>query len=155
MRYRPASFPCCRDHDLYEPLEEYAQSIKRSLADEVYYFRWQSSFDGNATIRIARQARRVAVFRVYRPERFDRARLCRRWLPHADWERLEDALVEAQFWLLDENGGHEAVLDGATWMFAGRRGPDYHCISRRCPSLPVRDLGRCIFDLAGLEDVRL
>lgn len=156
MRSGLASFPCCRDHDLSEPLEEYADAIKRSLADEVYYFSWHNSFGGNATIRIARQARRVAVVRLYRPEQFERARLWRRWLAFADWDRLEDALVEAGFWLLDEYGGQEfVVLDGATWMIAGQRGPDYHRISRRSPSGPIRDLGRCFFDLAGLHDVRL
>jgi len=51
------AFPCCRDHDLFAPVEEYPQCIQRTPGDEAYWFGWDSSFDGKATILIARIAR--------------------------------------------------------------------------------------------------
>jgi hypothetical protein len=103
MTLRVTAFPFCRADDLSEPFEEYPDALERSLADETYVFAWNSEFGGSATIKIARQARRVAVARLYRPSQFEKARRCRGSLSCADWERLEDALVEAGFWLLDED----------------------------------------------------
>jgi hypothetical protein len=40
-------------------------------------------------------------------------------------------------------------------LFAGRRRHEYHYISRWCPDDALRDLGRLLFDLAGLAEVRL
>ena len=40
-------------------------------------------------------------------------------IPRSVWARLEDAIVEANFWILDERGGCSG-LDGSTWRFAGR-----------------------------------
>jgi len=51
---------------------------------------------------------------------------------HDDWTRLEDAVVAANFWMLDERGGRHG-LDGSTWRFAGRRRHDYHYIARWSP----------------------
>lgn len=71
----------------------------------------------------------------------------------ADWALVEDAVVAADFWRLDQSvtlndlGG----LDGATWHIAGRRGPDFHHVRRWSPHGVVYDLGRLMFDLAGLE----
>jgi len=62
-----AAFPCCRAHDLYRPVEDYAKSILRIPGEEVYWFRWGSSFDGHATVRAARLGAEAMVFRVYRP----------------------------------------------------------------------------------------
>jgi hypothetical protein len=72
----------------------------------------------------------------------------------ADWARLEDAVVTANFWMLDEQNDRLG-LDGATWRFAGRRRRDYHSISRWSPVDSLWDLGRLFFDVAGLEEVRL
>jgi hypothetical protein len=38
------------------PVEEYAQAMRRGLADEAYWFSWATdcSREGNATIRVAR-----------------------------------------------------------------------------------------------------
>jgi hypothetical protein len=54
MPLSTAAFPCCRDHDLFAPVEEYPQRIQRTPGDEAYWFGWDSSFDGKATIRIAK-----------------------------------------------------------------------------------------------------
>lgn len=72
----------------------------------------------------------------------------------AEWSRMEDAVVAANFWMLDERGGPRG-LDGSTWCFAGRRRHEYHYISRWCPDGALRDLGRLLFDLAGLVEVGL
>jgi hypothetical protein len=49
-----AAFPCCRDHDLFAPVEEYGQSIPHGPGNEAYWLHWQSSFHGNATILLVR-----------------------------------------------------------------------------------------------------
>jgi hypothetical protein len=56
--------------------------------------------------------------------------------------------------MLDERGGRHG-LDGSTWCFAGRRHRDYHFITRWSPDDVLWDLGRLLFDLAGLDGVRL
>jgi hypothetical protein len=68
---------------------------------------------------------------------------------------IEDAVVAANFWMLDAREEHRLVLDGARWYLAGRRRRDYHFISRRIPQGALWDLGRLLFDLAGLEEVRI
>ena len=67
MPLRPAAFPCCREHDLFAPVAVYGQAIRRDLADEVYWFRWDSTENGCSAIRIARLDREAMVFRTYRP----------------------------------------------------------------------------------------
>jgi hypothetical protein len=74
MPLSTAAFPCCRDHDLFAPVEEYPQRIQRTPGDEAYWFGWDSSFDGKATIRIAKLRDDVMVFRVYRASRFGKVR---------------------------------------------------------------------------------
>jgi hypothetical protein len=148
------TFPCCRDHGLFTPVEEYPQCIQRTPGEEAYWFDWDSSFDGKATIRIAKLRDDVMVSRVYRTSRFGKVRRFRALLTPADWSLLEDAIVAANFWMLDERGGRHG-LDGSTWRFAGRRRRDYHYISRWSPDDALWDLGRFFFDVAGLAEVRL
>jgi hypothetical protein len=50
--------------------EVYPQRIQRTPGDEAYWFGWDSSFDGKATIRIARLGGDAMVSRVYRASRF-------------------------------------------------------------------------------------
>jgi hypothetical protein len=45
--------------------------------------------------------------------------------------------------------------DGARWLIAGRRRFDYHIVHRWSPDGALHDLGRLLFDLAGLAVVRL
>jgi hypothetical protein len=149
-----AGFPCCRSHDLCAPIEEYPLAIQRTPGDEVYWFGWRSSFHGKATIRIAKFGEEVVLSRVYRPSEFRKSRLLRARIAPGDWSRLEDAVIAANFWMLDTDGGQRG-LDGSTWMFAGRRRHDYHYISRWSPGGKLRDLGRFFFYLAGLGEVRL
>src|SRR5580700_11333719 len=136
-----AAFPCCRAHDLFAPVEDYPKSILRMLGDEVYWFHWDSSFDGNATIRVAKLGAEATVCRIYRASAFGKVRHHRALLRHADWAQLEDAVVAANFWMLDEHGGRHG-LDGSTWRLAGRRRHEYHSVSRWSPDGAVRDLGR-------------
>ena len=149
-----AAFPCCLHHDLYGPVEEYGKSILHSPGDETYWFNWSSSFHGEATIRVAKLGSDASVSRTYRPSKYAKLRRYQARLTPADWSRLEDAVVAANFWMLDEHGGRRG-LDGSTWRFVGRRLRDYHFISRWCPDGTLWDLGRLLFDLAGLAQVRL
>jgi hypothetical protein len=57
----------------------------------------------------------------------------------ADWSRVEDAVVAANFCMLDEHGGDHG-LDGADWIIAGRRRHDYHRIRRWSPDGALYDL---------------
>ena len=149
-----AAFPCCRAHDLYGPVEDYAKSILRTPGDEVYWFHCASSFEGHATVRVAKLGTEVMVFRVYRRSTFGRTQRFQRLLSESNWSRLEGAVLAANFWMLDELGGRHG-LDGSMWGFAGRRGHEYHYISRWSPKGELWDLGRLFFDLAGLAEVRL
>jgi hypothetical protein len=149
-----AAFLCCREHDLFAPVEEYPHNLRRTPGDEAYWFGWDSSFDGKATIRIAKLRDEAVVSRVYRASRFGKVRRFRGLLTTADWSLLEDAIVAANFWMLDERDGRLG-LDGSTWSFAGRRRHDYHYLSRWSPDDALWDLGRFFFDVAGLAEVRL
>lgn len=51
------AFPCCPDHDLFWPVEEYPMRVQRTPGDEAYWFDWDSSFDGKGTVRIAKLGR--------------------------------------------------------------------------------------------------
>jgi hypothetical protein len=106
-----AVFPCCREHDLFGPVEKHGAALRRSLADEAYWFGWESTDDGSATIRIARLGRNAMVFRVHRPSRYGKVRRFHGAIPRRAWARPEDAIVAANFWMLDEHGG-EHGLDG-------------------------------------------
>jgi hypothetical protein len=143
------AFPCCRGHDLFAPIEKYPVALQRTPGDEAYWFDC-----GNATIRVAKLADEVMVFREYRVDRFGKVRRFRGLLAPSEWSRLEDAVAAANFWMLDEYGGSYG-LDGSTWRFAGRRRQDYHYISRWSPDDALWDLGRFFFDMAGLAAVRL
>ena len=80
--------------------------------------------------------------------------MCRGVLSMTDWALIEDAVVAAEFWFLDKCGGQRG-LDGATWYIAGRRRREYHFVTRWSPRNALWDLGRLLFDLAGLEEVRI
>jgi hypothetical protein len=49
-----AVFPCCRAHDLFAPIEKYPVAVQRTPGDEAYWFDWNSTSSGDATIRIAK-----------------------------------------------------------------------------------------------------
>src|ERR1700687_2900052 len=95
-----AACPGCRDHDLFAPVEEYPNNLRRTPGDEAYWFGWDSSFDGKATIRIAKLRDEAMVSRVYRDSRFGKVRRFRGLLTTADWSLLEDAIVAANFWIV-------------------------------------------------------
>jgi hypothetical protein len=154
MPLRVASFPSCRANDLFSPLEECPDALHRSLADEVYWLSWKSTFSGDATIRVARLGSEVLASRRYRPSMFMKARSTHALSTTVDWSRLEDAVVAANFWMLDETI-MDMGCDGSTWIIAGRRRHDYHRIRRWSPPGPLYDLGRLLFDLVGLDEVRL
>ena len=73
----------------------------------------------------------------------------------ADWHAVEDAVVAARFWSAEEQLPLDIRLDGADWLIAGLRGREFHHIKRWSPNAPLRDVGRLMFDLAGLENVSL
>jgi hypothetical protein len=151
-----AAFPPCRAHDLNWPLEDHPLALQRNPADEAYWFNWGHSSGGEATIRVARLGADARVSRRHRAVRFDgkvRCHIAR--LTMSDWAALEDAFVEAGFWMLAEQIPFDMGCDGANWMIAGLRGRDFHYIKRWSPHGVLRDLGRLLFDLAGLNEVRL
>jgi hypothetical protein len=154
MKPPAAAFPCCSAHDLFAPLAQHARSILRSLADEVYWFRWQDTFCSDATIRVARLGDQAEFARCHRSSHYGKVRQCRGSLSPSDWTLIEDAVIAAEFWMLDESGGDHG-LDGANWCIARRRRRDYHLVARWGPNGPLWDFGRLLFDLAGLGDVRL
>jgi hypothetical protein len=145
MSLPTATFPCCRDHDLYGPVEQDAQAIRRGLADEVYWLNWitESCSNGSVMIRVARLGDEAMFFRVYRPSSFGKRRRSHGIVSSGDWALIEDAVVRSRFWLLDEQEAGGLRLGGARWYFAGQREPDYHFISRRSPRDALWDLGRC------------
>jgi hypothetical protein len=98
--------------------------------------------------------RSATVCRVYRASAFGKIRHHRALLRRADWAQLEDAILAANFWMLDEVDGRRG-LDGSTWDFSGRRGHEYHHLNRWSPRGALWDLGRLLFDLAGLAEVSL
>ena len=80
---------------------------------EVYRFSWSSSFDGGAVVRIARQGGEITLrwaYRRFRPRGADDAPPVVALAP-ADWARLQDALIAANFWALDPDGV-EWPIDG-------------------------------------------
>ena len=81
----PTAFPCCRAHDLFAPIEKYPVAVQRTRGDEAYWFDWDSSFHGKATIRIAKLADEVIVFREYRADRFGKVRRFRGLLAPSEW----------------------------------------------------------------------
>ena len=66
MSLLAARVPYCRSHDLFTPVEEYAEALRRSLAYEAYWLRWDSSFDGTALIRVSRLGNHAMASRLYR-----------------------------------------------------------------------------------------
>ena len=47
-------------------MEEHPVRIQRTPGDDVYWFDWDSSFEGKATIRITKLGSEAMVFRIYR-----------------------------------------------------------------------------------------
>ena len=146
MMPRVAAFPVCRDHPLHWPLEETPASLRRNPAEEIYWFEWKHSFGSRATIRVARSSDDVLVTRQYRPS-FRRTPRQSARLTMADWALLEDAVVAAGFWSLDERNllADLTRVDGATWLVAGHREGEYHSIQRQSPHDALYDLGRLLF----------
>src|ERR1700682_5861161 len=105
------AFLCCREPALCAPVEEYPQRIHRTPGDEAYWFGWDSSFDGKATIRIAKLRDEAMVSRVYRASRFGKVRRFHGLLTRADWSLREAPIVAASFWMLDEQDSRHG-LDG-------------------------------------------
>jgi hypothetical protein len=157
MNIRTARYPFCRDHDLSDQPAAYAMEIKRSLADEVYWFKRTTEHDYDAaTIQVARLGDEAMFCRVYKPSTFGKARWSRGALSRSEWCLIEDGVIAADFWLLDEHERQRAgILGGATWSLAGRRRHDFHYITRRSPDGALWELGRLLFDLAALEAIRL
>jgi hypothetical protein len=84
---------------------------------EVYRFTWSSSFDGGAVVRIARQGGEITLrwaYRRFKPRGADDAPPVVALAP-ADWARLQDALIAANFW---------ALAQGPRWDPSTRGDPD-------------------------------
>jgi hypothetical protein len=82
------SFPICRAHDLFHPLEEYPLLLRRNPADEVYCLKWDHSFGVAATIRIARLGEEVMATWQHRGAAFN---------PYWVWTPVEFTSVGARW----------------------------------------------------------
>ncbi len=140
--------PCCRAHCLFRSLGDGEVPLCRSWGTEVYRFTWDSSLDGDAVVRIARFSDEIMLSRVYRPSHFARTERSDASLTVADWARLQDALIAANFWALEPHGEAHG-LDGAYWTIKGRRKDIFRAVHRWSPHGAIHDLGRLFFALAG------
>ena len=138
--------PCCRAHCLFRSLGDGEVPLCRSWGTEVYRFTWDSSFDGDAVVLIARSSDEITLSRVYRPSHFARTERSDASLTVADWARLQDALIAANFWALEPHGEAHG-LDGAYWTIEGRRKDIFRAV-HRSPHGAIHDLGRLFFALA-------
>ena len=155
MHLHASTFPFCRNHPLHWPLEHHPLALKRNPADEAYWFGWRHSFGSQATIRVARIGNMAAITRTYQHFGPDERRQRGALLTNADWIAVEDAIIAANFWSLDERIPFDMGCDGADWIVAGVRWRDFHHIKRWSPHNALYDLGRLMFDLSGLHEVRL
>ncbi len=142
------TMPCCRAHCPFRALGDSEVPLCRSWGTEVYRLTWDSSFDGDAMLRIARLGDEIRLSRVYRPSQFARTERCEASLTPCDWARLQDALIAANFWALEPHGEAHG-LDGAYWTIEGRRKDIFRAVHRWSPHGAIHDLGRLFFALAG------
>jgi hypothetical protein len=115
----------------------------------VYRFIWNSSFVGDAVMRIGRQGDEITLRCVYRPSLFGDADRRQMPLSLANWARLQDALIVASFWALDPEESRIG-LDGSDWLIEGRRKDTFRAVGRWSPIGAIYDLGKLFFELAGL-----
>jgi hypothetical protein len=71
----------------------------------------------------------------------------------ADWNRLEDALAGTSFWRLDPDEEFRPHVRRLPWTIRGAKAAGSHCIKRRSPYGPIRDLGELFIELAGSEEI--
>jgi hypothetical protein len=65
----------------------------------------------------------------------------------------QERLAATSFWTLGSNEKPRLMLDGSDWTIRGRQGGRSHCIKRRSPYGPIRDLGELFVELAGSEAI--
>ena len=140
--------PCCRAHCLFRSLGDGEVPLCRSWGTEVYRFTWDSSFDGDAVVRIAQIGDQIRLSLVYRSSRFADTERREATAAPADWARLQEAVIAANFWALDPTG-EQRGLDGACWTIEGRRKDIFRAVHRWSPHGAIHDLGRLFFALAG------
>ena len=100
-------------------------------------------------LRIARLGDEIMLSRAFRPSHFARTERSDVSLTVADWTRLQDALIAANFWALERHGKAHG-LDGAYWTIEGRRKDIFRVVHRWSPHGAIHDLGRLFFALARL-----
>jgi hypothetical protein len=120
---------------------------------EEYRFTWRSSFDGSAVIQIG-EGKNIIL--DWARDSFGGNGRFWRCVERADWERLQAAVLKANFWALEPMEDRMG-LDGADWVIEGRRRDVYRAVNRWSPSGAIYDLGRAFFDIAGppIADIRL
>jgi hypothetical protein len=62
-------------------------------------------------------------------------------------------VAAASFWALDSTEKLRLMLVGSDWTIRGCQGGRSHCIKRRSPYGPIRDLGGLFIELAGSEAI--
>jgi hypothetical protein len=147
---------CCGSHRPFYRRDGHAP-LCRVAGDEVYRFEWVQAFGEHATICIVRRGEAITVDRSYHQGMFNKAERFEAMLTLADWRRVQDALIAANFWSLPpfvqsqwlHLDGYDVIVEGrlrdifrATQLF----NPDVDELWRLC---------RVAFDVAGLTGIRL
>jgi hypothetical protein len=82
--------PCCSAYCLFRSLGDGEVPLCRSWGTEVYRFTWDSSFDGDAVVQIARLGDEIRLFLVFRPSLLACTDRGEASLTPCDWARLQD-----------------------------------------------------------------
>ena len=121
--------------------------------NEIYRFTWLRTFHHPIAIRITHTSEQTILEAVelsgaggYKPGQIFRR--TKKQLSSSQWEDLLSAIYKATFWNVsasEPSGG----LDGARWVFEGRRGLIYRVVDRWSPDDgEFRRLGLTFLDLA-------
>lgn len=125
--------------------------------EEVYRVNYQQAFGANATIRVAKRRDEITLVRAYRSGLFNHAERYAALLTSGDWDRLVEAITDADFWSLPRLVLPQGFwFDGYNLIVEGRRGDLYSSSRLVNPDVDeLVHLGRVAFDLAKLGDVRI
>jgi hypothetical protein len=149
---------CCRSrHSTFFSLYGHPEPLCQVTGVEVYRFHWMQAFGAHADVCIARSGTEIMLSRGYHPavsadvERFNAT------LTIDEWRRLQNALIEANFWSLERSiyPVDIAILDGYELVVEGRRNNAYTATLMVNPrAAELRQLGQVAFDMAGLASIR-
>jgi hypothetical protein len=126
----------------------------RGTADEseAYFFRRLDCFGDDVVVRVGRTGDDLQICCSYQRNFYPIERMQKPLAP-ADWTRVEEGLAAVSFWTLDPIEEFRPMFDGSDWTIRGRQSDRPHCIKRRSPYGPIRDLCELFIELAGSEAI--